>query len=185
MILIKLCAYKSAVKSFKTLMCSGSLSMRQNNYQQTSIKPHFKKNSLLNMNTILHFKVKMTPQWTGHISRLVCMNMHISKKLNYNYVAFKIGIPPFTFYQGKRSLRPRNKVKLGQIKRSSQTAGLNVMSINIKQALIQFSVTQFSISMEYFIFPSSKPHIDQAIKDINFSLRSGPVNTNNRSCKTG
>lgn len=38
--------------------------------------------------------------------------------------------------------------------------------------------------MEYFTLPSSKPCIDQAIKDISFSLRSGPVNTNNRSHKT-
>lgn len=104
MILIMLCAYKSAVKSFDTLMCLGSLSMRQNNYQQTSIKLQFKKNSLLNMNTILHFKVKMTPQRTGRISRLVHINVHISKKLNCNYFVFKIGIPPFSFYQGKRLL---------------------------------------------------------------------------------
>lgn len=79
MILIMLCAYKSAVKSFETLVCLGSLSMRQNNYQQTSIKPHFEKISLLNMNTILHFKVKMTPQRTGQILRLVYINVRISK----------------------------------------------------------------------------------------------------------
>lgn len=35
-----------------------------------------------------------------------CMHQcaHLQKKLNYNYLAFKIGIPPFTFYQGKRLL---------------------------------------------------------------------------------
>lgn len=72
-------AYKSAVKSFETLVCLGSLSMRQNNYQQASIKPHFRKISLLKMKTILHFKVKMTPQRTGQILRLVSINVHISK----------------------------------------------------------------------------------------------------------
>lgn len=148
-----LCAYKSAVKSFDTLMCLGSLSMRQNNYQQTSIKLHFKKNSLLNMNTILHFKVKITPQRTGRISRLVHINVHISKKLNYNYFVFKIGIPPFSFYQGKRLLWPRNKVKLGQTPHSSKIVSLNVMSISIKQALIQFSIMQILNKHGIFYLP--------------------------------
>lgn len=29
---------------------------------------------------------------------------YLQKKLNCNYFAFKIGIPPFTFYWGKRLL---------------------------------------------------------------------------------
>lgn len=34
---------------------------------------------------------------------------------------FKIGIPPFTFYQGKRLRQPRNKVKLDQMQHGTNS----------------------------------------------------------------
>lgn len=47
MMLIILCAYKSAVKSFETPVCLGSLLVEQGNYQQTSYKPLLAKDLII------------------------------------------------------------------------------------------------------------------------------------------
>lgn len=59
MMLIILCAYKSAVKSLETPVCLGSLSTGPNNYQQTSVSPTWQKVFLFNVSAALNVEAEV------------------------------------------------------------------------------------------------------------------------------